>query len=98
MKRQKGTFIIFTSLLLFTMNVFAQDPNFHIYICFGQSNMEGQGEIEEQDKTVNSRFQVIQALDCSNLNREKGEWYCCSAVMPMLYRVVSCGLFWKDYD
>ena len=27
----------------------APDPNFHIYLAFGQSNMEGQGNIEQQE-------------------------------------------------
>ena len=51
--------------LLGFYNVKAQDPNFHIYLCFGQSNMEGQGTIENQDRTVNSRFQILQAVNCS---------------------------------
>ena len=51
-----------------------KDPNFHIYLCFGQSNMQGAGAIEEQDKTVDSRFQVMQSLDCTNPERIKGEW------------------------
>lgn len=63
------------------MNVLSQDPDFHIYLCFGQSNMEGQGAIEEQDKSVDSRFQVMSALDCSNMGRSKGEWY--TAVPPL---------------
>jgi len=25
----------------------AQDPNFHIYLCIGQSNMEGNARFEE---------------------------------------------------
>lgn len=29
----------------------APDPNFHIYLCFGQSNMEGNAAIEEEDRT-----------------------------------------------
>jgi len=66
---------VLTGLFIFTTNVFAQDPNFYIYLCFGQSNMEGQGIIESQDKTVNSRFKVFQALDCSNLGRIKARWY-----------------------
>jgi len=37
--------------------------------------MEGQGTIEEQDKTVDNRFQVMEAVDCSNLRRTKGSWY-----------------------
>ncbi len=62
-------------LLTLTVNSYAQDPNFYIYLCFGQSNMEGQGTIETQDRTVDSRFQVFQALTCSNLGRTKGIWY-----------------------
>ena len=66
---------VLTGLFIFTTNIFAQDPNFYIYLCFGQSNMEGQGTIESQDKIVNGRFKVFQALDCSNLDRIKGRWY-----------------------
>jgi len=52
----------------------APDPNFHIYLCFGQSNMEGQGNIESQDRTVDSRFQVLCSYDnCGS--RKKGNWY-----------------------
>jgi len=62
----------------------APDPNFHIYLCFGQSNMEGQGDIGSQDRTVDSRFQVLCSYDnCGS--RRKGSWYdatpplsCCS--------------------
>ncbi len=71
-----------TVLLLSVGNrVLAQDPDFHIYLCFGQSNMEGQGLIESTDKKVNSRFKVMQALDCPNLDRAKGNWY--TAVPPL---------------
>ncbi|MDA3853474.1 MAG: cellulase family glycosylhydrolase, partial [Bacteroidales bacterium] len=51
-----------------------QNPNFHIYLCFGQSNMEGQGAIEAQDRIVDSRFLVMQSLSCEDVNAEKGEW------------------------
>ncbi|HOT13356.1 MAG TPA: sialate O-acetylesterase [Bacteroidales bacterium] len=67
-------------LFMLCMNVGAQNPNFYIYLCFGQSNMEGQGTIETQDKTVDSRFKVFQALNCSNLGRTKAKWY--TAVPP----------------
>ena len=77
----KLKFIVFTGLLLFNLNLFAQDSNFHIYLCFGQSNMEGQGKIEEQDKTVDSRFQVMQAMACSNLERTQGKWH--TAIPPL---------------
>ena len=73
------TFVLI-ALLLFIANGFAQDPNFYNYLCFGQSNMEGQGTIQSQDRTVDDRFKVFQALDCSNLGRKKATWY--TAVPP----------------
>lgn len=77
MKNQKMSVSIFIGIGLFilAMNGSAQDANFYIYLCFGQSNMEGQGAIETQDRTVDSRFQVMQAVNCSNLGRVKGSWY-----------------------
>ena len=57
------------------------DPNFHIYLCFGQSNMEGNAAIESQDKTgIDSRFQMMPAVDF-DANRKKGNW--CDAVPPL---------------
>jgi hypothetical protein len=43
--------------------------------------MEGNARIEPQDTTVDSRFQVMEAVDCPNLNRVKGKWY--TAVPPL---------------
>ena len=51
----------------------APDPNFHIYLAFGQSNMEGQGSIESQDKTVDPRFQMLSAID-NFKGRKLGTW------------------------
>lgn len=51
----------------------APDPNFHIYLAFGQSNMEGQGNIEQQDKTVDKRFQMMATVDKCN-GRKLGTW------------------------
>lgn len=68
-------------LLLLNTRAFSQDQNFYIFLCFGQSNMEGQGAIQVQDNTVDSRFQVLQALECSNLGRSKATWY--TAVPPL---------------
>jgi hypothetical protein len=61
---------------------FAQNPNFHIYLSLGQSNMEGNAKFEPQDTVgVNPRFKVLEALDCPNLNRKMGQWY--TAVPPL---------------
>ncbi len=77
----KVKFLILAASLLFATEVFSQNPNFHIYLCFGQSNMEGQGMIETQDKSVNPRFKVLEAIDCPNLGRTKNTWY--TAVPPL---------------
>lgn len=69
-------------LLLFVTVSFGQDPNFHIYLCFGQSNMEGAAAIEEEDFSVNSRFQAMQSVDCPDQGRMKGNWY--TAVPPLV--------------
>lgn len=62
--------------------VVAQDPNFYIFLSFGQSNMEGYARIEAQDTTnVDPRFQVLEAVDCPAIGREKGKWY--TAVPPL---------------
>ncbi len=73
---------------------YAQDPNFHIYLCFGQSNMEGHARFEPQDTTgVSDRFKVLQAVDCPDINRKKGNWYTAS---PPLTRCTT-GLTPVDY-
>jgi hypothetical protein len=80
--------------LLSCVQIFAQDPNFHIYLGFGQSNMAGAGTIETQDKTVDSRFQVMEPMDCSSLNRSIGKWY---PAVPPLWGCPTGGLGPCDY-
>lgn len=53
----------------------AQDPNFHIYLCLGQSNMEGSASIEAQDRTVDSRFRMMPSMQCDDQGRSMGKWY-----------------------
>ena len=65
---------LFGLALMATASVYADpDPNFHIYLAFGQSNMEGQGTIEEKDKTVDPRFQMLSTIDNFN-GRKLGTW------------------------
>lgn len=54
------------------------DPNFHIYLLFGQSNMEGAAPIEAQDRITNDRVKVMANINCSNLGRTYGNWYTAS--------------------
>lgn len=75
MKRILLKLIFSVGLLLLSLNLLAQDKNFHIYLCFGQSNMEGAAQIEDQYGAVNDRFQMMATVDCPNLSRTKGNWY-----------------------
>lgn len=87
---------IFTVLALSLMVAkgFSQDPNFQIYLAFGQSNMEGYPGVEAQDKTnVDPRFQVLAAVDWPDNSRTKGAW---STAVPPLCRS-STGLNPCDY-
>lgn len=69
---------VMTSLLLAgsCLGMSANDPNFHIYICLGQSNMEGNASIEPIDrKDVPERFRMMAAVDFTDSGRKQGEWY-----------------------
>ncbi|MDB5325294.1 MAG: hypothetical protein JWM57_863 [Phycisphaerales bacterium] len=76
-------------LLSFTTRAFGQaadaklpDPNFHIYLCFGQSNMEGVNQIPAEEKAgVDARFRMLAAVDFPQMGRKKGQWY--DAVPPL---------------
>jgi hypothetical protein len=81
MKMKRGLFLL-AALLWFNTNAFSQDPNFYIFLCLGQSNMEGFPGVEEQDKAaVDKRFQLLAAVDFASLGRTKGNW--CDAVPPL---------------
>jgi len=59
--------------------------NYHVYIAFGQSNMQGPGEIRPQDKeNTSDRFRTLNVVagTYSGEFREKGKWY--KAVPPII--------------
>ncbi|HMU68120.1 MAG TPA: sialate O-acetylesterase, partial [Cellvibrionaceae bacterium] len=60
MKTTFKTLAAIVSLITLPLTVTAApDPNFHIYLMVGQSNMEGQGAIEAQDKTPPANLLVM---------------------------------------
>jgi len=71
------------------------DPNFHIYLAFGQSNMDGAAAIENQDKVgVDARFKVMSAVNCTDdRTRQVGKW---TTATPPLVRCRT-GLGILDY-
>lgn len=59
------------------------DPNYHIYICWGQSNMEGNATVPDSEKKgVDERFRMFYtANDCSQCGKKKcGEY---TAIPPL---------------
>jgi len=79
---------------------------FHVYIAFGQSNMQGPGEIRPQDKTgISGRWRILNVVadTYAGENRDKGQWY--TAVPPLIipdsglvnYLGLNIGLGPSDY-
>jgi len=79
--KMKPGLLVFIVFILLSSNAFPKDKYFYIFLCIGQSNMEGNARIESQDTTVDKRFQVLAAVDCPELGRTKGNWY--TAIPPL---------------
>jgi hypothetical protein len=78
----KPRIILILIFILAAFASFSQDKKFYIFLSFGQSNMEGNAKIRTEDTAgVDSRFQVMEAVNCPNLAREKGKWY--TAIPPL---------------
>ena len=77
--------IFFFVVLLATRLVGANaavDENFYIFLCFGQSNMEGAARPEGEDlKSPGPRFLLMPAVDDEQRGRRMGEW--CEAAAPL---------------
>ena len=77
---------ILLSVLALSANAQKPDPNFYIFLCFGQSNMEGAARPEAQDlKSPGPRFLWMPAVDYPATEtlpaRKMGEW--CEAIPPL---------------
>lgn len=71
------------------------DTSFHIYLAFGQSNMDGAATIESQDKVgIDERFKVMGAVNCTGgRTHQLGKW---TTAIPPLVRC-GTGLGISDY-
>jgi hypothetical protein len=70
------------------------DEKFHIFLCFGQSNMEGNARIEQCDKEdIDKRFMMMAATDNPAMERKQGNWY--TAIPPLCRQ--NTGLTPVDY-
>jgi len=85
---------VFAGLLMLNVTAFSQDTNRWIFLCFGQSNMEGYPGVQEEDKgPVDERYQMLATVDYPKQDRKKGNWY---PAVPPLCRP-STGLCPADY-
>ena len=81
----KKLFLSFVLLAAWGLGAHAEvDPNFYIYLCFGQSNMEGNAQWKNIDSQVDSRFVMLATCDFSSPSRTMGSWYkaTCPIVSP----------------
>ncbi|RYY52955.1 MAG: sialate O-acetylesterase [Chitinophagaceae bacterium] len=86
--------ILLLLLPAFPARASAQDQKFYIFLCFGQSNMEGSAKIEATDTTgIDPRFRMMSAVDCPGSGRQQGSWY---TAKPPLSRC-NTGLTPADY-
>ena len=90
---KKILFIV--GMMLATLGTRAEvDPNFYVYLCFGQSNMEGNATPEAIDKQdVDPRFQTLACVNFNNPKRDMGEWY--TAFPPIVREGTGLGM--ADY-
>lgn len=79
---KKITQLLLLLVIIPAMALAKPDKKFHIYLCFGQSNMEAGARPAEQDKNFNNpRFQFMAACDMPRLGRTMGQWY--TAIPPI---------------
>lgn len=101
--------ILAAALCFASVTAAAQNPDFYIYLCLGQSNMEGNARVEAVDTVdVPDRFKMMatcdfkkpdffknnnEAAEDEKPSRVKGEWY--TAVPPLVRQYT--GLTPMDY-
>ena len=79
---KRWTAVVLMSFVMFGSTQAAVDPNFYIFLCFGQSNMEGAARPEAEDlKSPGPRFLLMPAVDDAQRGRTMGKW--CEAAAPL---------------
>ncbi len=58
-----------------------QKDKFQVFLCIGQSNMEGCAETEPSDFEATNRLFMLPSVDNPEKNRKYGEW--CEASTPL---------------
>lgn len=97
LNRGKAAGFALLAASILAVNAFSQnpDPNFYIFLAFGQSNMEGYPNQQQHQDSVNvpARFQLLPSVDWPDKSRIQGTW---TAAIPPLCRNTT-GLCPCDY-
>jgi hypothetical protein len=80
---------VYVTFLTIGSYAFSQNPDFYIFLCFGQSNMCGAARAEAQDSVVDTRFQMMATTDCPQKGRELGKWYTATPPLCECYAGIS---------
>lgn len=83
----RGLLAASAGLFLSTAASAQVDPNFYVFLGFGQSNMEGNATPEAQDKVAKDRFKMMPSVTCGG--RTQGTW---TAAVAPLARCNTAGL------
>lgn len=67
------------------------DPNFHIYLLIGQSNMEGAPKPEDLDLEANPRIKVLAYTNSPRQKRKYNNWYVATPPLHSPYTGVGPG-------
>ena len=89
-------YVVIALLSMISLGLQAQmpDENFYVYLCFGQSNMEGNAAPEAVDKEyVDPRFQMLACVNFYDPARTMGHWY--TAYPPLVRQWTGLGV--ADY-
>ncbi len=89
-------YVVIALLSMISLGLQAQTPdeNFYVYLCFGQSNMEGNATPEAVDQEyVDPRFQTLACVDFNFPARTMGQWY--TAYPPIVRQYTGLGM--ADY-
>ena len=87
LRMKKKLFLVMCALvaLPFVTAKAEVDPHFYVYLCFGQSNMEGNAQWGAVDVgNVDPRFQMLATTNFDSPKRTMGQWYTaeCPIVSP----------------
>ena len=85
---RKFLLLALTIIITYQTSSAKPDPNFHIYLCIGQSNMQGVNKPEKQDSIQNDRFLMMSTSSIESEKKLYG-WYPATPPLAHHYNFLS---------